>query len=144
MLYGMDVCAPRDLVIAGDTRGNLHFADPRDASVLGALQAHKKGTKARPGSACPVQRLGVCQRGGFCQGVGSGWLVCGASCARALCGRAMVCQLRIDRYLGMCSSWLLRCELGQRGLAGGGLVMSRTRTTLPMSPPNPVCMLAAP
>ena len=45
MLYGMDVCGPRDLVIAGDTRGNLHFADPRTASALGVLQAHKKGNK---------------------------------------------------------------------------------------------------
>ena len=45
MLYGMDVCAPRNLVIAGDTRGSIHLSDPRDASVLGSILAHKKGNK---------------------------------------------------------------------------------------------------
>ena len=109
MLYGMDVCRPRELVIAGDTRGNLHFADPRDASVLGALQAHKKGNKVRPGLV-PVLRLWFRQRGRFCH-AGFGWLPCGALCARALCvSLAVVCQLCIDRCLGQCSSSLPRCE----------------------------------
>ena len=48
MLYGLDVCLSRNLVIAGDTRGAMHFCDPRDGGSPGAVLAHKKGNKVRP------------------------------------------------------------------------------------------------
>ncbi|KAK9811590.1 hypothetical protein WJX72_006636 [[Myrmecia] bisecta] len=45
MFYGMDVCTHKGLVIAGDSKGLVHFADPREPKTLGSEQLHKKGNK---------------------------------------------------------------------------------------------------
>ena len=46
MVYGMDVCRSRQLIIAGDDEGFLHLVDKRTKKRTSAkIQVHKKGSK---------------------------------------------------------------------------------------------------
>ncbi len=45
MLYGLDVCAERQLIIAGDNKGKVYFADARTNQEIAQHQLHKKGNK---------------------------------------------------------------------------------------------------
>lgn len=47
MLYGLDVCTERQLIIAGDNKGKVYFADARTNKEIAQLQLHKKGNKVR-------------------------------------------------------------------------------------------------
>ena len=58
MLYGMDVCAQRNLVIAGDTHGYLHFVDPRTSARISQQLVHKKTNKVSP---CPAVMNAILQ-----------------------------------------------------------------------------------
>ena len=42
MLYGLDVCGEKNLVLTGDTQGYLHFVDPRVGQRLSRHLVHKK------------------------------------------------------------------------------------------------------
>jgi hypothetical protein len=46
MMYGMDICQSRQLIIAGDDEGFLHLVDKRTKTrTSGKIQVHKKGMK---------------------------------------------------------------------------------------------------
>ncbi|KAK9908379.1 hypothetical protein WJX75_006998 [Coccomyxa subellipsoidea] len=45
MLYGLDVCTERQLIIAGDNKGKVYFADARTNKEIAQHQLHKKGNK---------------------------------------------------------------------------------------------------
>lgn len=47
MLYGMDVNAERQIIIAGDSKGKVYFVDARTNAEVAQCQLHKKGNKAR-------------------------------------------------------------------------------------------------
>jgi hypothetical protein len=46
MLYGLDVCTQRQLIITGDSKGRVYFADARTRKEVAQCQLHKKGNKA--------------------------------------------------------------------------------------------------
>ena len=45
MLYGLDVGVERQLIIAGDSHGCVHFGDARSHALVAHQQIHKKGNK---------------------------------------------------------------------------------------------------
>ncbi|CAL8469557.1 g9098 [Coccomyxa elongata] len=54
MLYGLDVCTERQLIIAGDSKGKVYFADARTNKEIAQLQLHKKGNKVNTVHVNPV------------------------------------------------------------------------------------------
>lgn len=56
MLYGLDVCTERQLIITGDSKGKVYFVDARNNKEIAQYQLHKKGNKV--GGLCICQISG--------------------------------------------------------------------------------------